>query len=87
MYWYGHGMNGWAVVLMVVVMVLLTGLITVAVVAIIRTVTISPRFWATSSLPGTNAEHLLADRFARGEIDDEEYRRRLHTLRTGPPPH
>jgi putative membrane protein len=25
---------------------------------------------------------VLAERFARGEIDDEEYRRRLDTLRT-----
>ena len=33
------------------------------------------------------AERLLADRFARGEIDEEEYRRALATLRsasTGP---
>ena len=33
------------------------------------------------------AEQLLADRFARGEIDEDEYRRRLATLRnvgTGP---
>jgi len=28
------------------------------------------------------AESILADRFARGEIDDEEYRRRLDTLRS-----
>jgi putative membrane protein len=28
------------------------------------------------------AERLLADRFARGEIDEEEYRRRLATLRS-----
>ncbi|SHN78404.1 putative membrane protein [Geodermatophilus obscurus] len=34
-----------------------------------------------------SAEQLLADRFARGEIDEDEYRRRLGTLRsagTGP---
>ena len=33
------------------------------------------------------AERLLADRFAQGEIDEDEYRRRLATLRsagTGP---
>jgi putative membrane protein len=30
-------------------------------------------------------EQLLAERFARGEIDEDEYRRRLDTLRgTGP---
>ena len=28
------------------------------------------------------AEQLLADRFARGEIDEDEYRRRLATLRS-----
>jgi putative membrane protein len=28
------------------------------------------------------AERLLADRFARGEIDEDEYRGRLATLRT-----
>ena len=28
-----------------------------------------------------NAEEVLADRLARGEIDEEEYRRRLATLR------
>ena len=27
-------------------------------------------------------ERLLAERYARGEFDDDEYQRRLHTLRT-----
>ncbi|MFF4947889.1 SHOCT domain-containing protein [Streptomyces chattanoogensis] len=34
------------------------------------------------------AEQILAERYARGEIEDEEYRRRLATLRSareGPP--
>ncbi|WP_163509907.1 SHOCT domain-containing protein [Fodinicola acaciae] len=30
------------------------------------------------------AESVLADRYARGEIDDEEYRRRLEILRAKP---
>ncbi|MDH4075010.1 MAG: SHOCT domain-containing protein [Acidimicrobiia bacterium] len=29
------------------------------------------------------AEEILAERFARGEIDDDEYARRLGALRTG----
>jgi putative membrane protein len=34
---------------------------------------------------GPSPEQLLAERFARGEIDEEEYRRRLDALRgTGP---
>jgi putative membrane protein len=31
--------------------------------------------------PGRRPEDLLAERFARGEIDDEEYRRRIVVLR------
>ncbi len=30
--------------------------------------------------PGTQARAILAERYARGEIDDEEYRKRLATL-------
>lgn len=30
-----------------------------------------------------SAERLLADRFARGEIDEDEYQRRLRVLREG----
>jgi putative membrane protein len=34
---------------------------------------------------GASPEQLLAERFARGEIDEEEYRRRLAVLRTNGP--
>ncbi|MGA4877422.1 SHOCT domain-containing protein [Streptomyces lydicamycinicus] len=34
---------------------------------------------------GPPAEQILAERYARGEIDEEEYRRRLATLRGAPP--
>ncbi|MFE4519221.1 hypothetical protein ACFRMQ_34145 [Kitasatospora sp. NPDC056783] len=36
--------------------------------------------------PGAVPEQLLAERFARGEIDAEEYRHRLDTLRSVNPP-
>ena len=51
--------------------------------------------WQAPPPPGyppgaATAEHILAERFARGEIDDDEFRRRLATLRgaayPGPPP-
>ena len=32
---------------------------------------------------GTDAERILAERLARGEIDTEEYQRRLTTIRQG----
>src|SRR3712207_3926736 len=33
--------------------------------------------WAAPTVEQDTAERLLADRFARGEIDEDEYRRRL----------
>jgi putative membrane protein len=36
---------------------------------------------AHGALPGRRPEELLAERFARGDIDDEEYRRRVALLR------
>jgi putative membrane protein len=40
------------------------------------------RMFGPSVMTATRtAETLLAERFARGELDDEEYRQRLETLR------
>lgn len=33
--------------------------------------------------PATNAEHILAERYARGDIDEQEYQQRLAVLRGG----
>lgn len=40
--------------------------------------------WRRTSAPNprTGAESLLADRYARGEIDEDEYRERIAVLRT-----
>ncbi|WP_347232728.1 SHOCT domain-containing protein [Streptomyces sp. CT34] len=40
--------------------------------------------WHTGPQPpvGPTAEQILADRYARGEIEDEEYQRRLALLRS-----
>jgi putative membrane protein len=37
---------------------------------------------ARASRNDTNAENILAERFARGEIDEDEYRRRRAALHT-----
>ncbi|WP_407840666.1 SHOCT domain-containing protein [Streptomyces sp. DSM 116496] len=44
-----------------------------------------PTVPAPHPTPDKGAEKLLAERFARGEIDDEEYRRRLAVLRAHAP--
>jgi len=69
----GYGMGaGWLAVTLVVLGAL--GLIAAVTVAIVRETTGVRR-------PG-GAERVLAERFARGEIDQEEYESRLRILRS-----
>ena len=83
MMWYsgdGWGWAGWA--LMTVGMVAFWALVITAVVLAVRYLTGTRGTPASPSGSGrTRAEDLLAERFARGEIDDNEYRQRLSALR------
>jgi len=66
-------------VAMSLMMVIFWGLLVVAVVAFVRW---SRRDAATSrtAAPPETAEQLLANRFARGDLDEEDYSRRLSVL-------
>jgi putative membrane protein len=81
MFWYGNGMNGWGYVLMSVSMVLFWALVIAGVVALVRYVGRSSQPTPDSGATRPTPQQVLAERFARGDIDDEEYRRRLETLR------
>ena len=78
MYWNGSGGWGWAAWLsMGFMMLLFWGVVIGAVVLLARGSlprTVAPK--------ATGPEDLLAERFARGEIDAEEYHARLATLRS-----
>ncbi len=83
MMWYGGegwGWGGW--ILMTVVMVLFWAVVITAVVFAIRYLA-GPRHTAVHPPHAgpPRAEDLLAERFARGEIDEGEYRRRVALLR------
>ena len=80
MMWYGSngGWGGW--LLMTIAMVLFWALIITAVVLIVRYV-VSQRPGDTAARSARTPEEVLAERYARGEIDDEEYQRRLALLR------
>jgi putative membrane protein len=80
MWWYGPGMNGWGYGLMTISMVLFWALIVFGIVALIRYIGRAGQ--ATTDRP--TPRQLLDERFARGEIDDEEYQRRLDVM-TGEP--
>lgn len=77
---WGHGWGGW-LAMGLVMLIFWAGLIAAAILAI--------RYLGTTSRPaGPGAggrspgpEDVLAGRYARGEIDDEEYRRRVTVLR------
>jgi uncharacterized membrane protein/Zn-dependent protease with chaperone function len=63
-------------------MVLFWALVITAVVLVARyLLSLSQRPTGTRAAGASNAEQLLAERYARGEIDDDEYKRRLALLR------
>jgi putative membrane protein len=76
MFWYGHGMSGWGYTLMTIGTVLFWGLLVAGVILLARYLARGPQ-----AVENADPERILAERFARGEIDEEDYRGRLATLR------
>ncbi|WP_326791107.1 SHOCT domain-containing protein [Streptomyces sp. NBC_00151] len=84
MFWYGHDPSGWGWFTMSVGMLLFWALLIVFAVVLFRAVPRSSDSGTkTGTRPGPTPEQILAERFARGEIDEEEYRSRLAVLRPG----
>ncbi|MGV0991129.1 MAG: SHOCT domain-containing protein [Candidatus Nanopelagicales bacterium] len=86
MFWSDHDMSGWGYTGMVIGMVLFWALIIVGIVALIRFSTGATQTRAIGQPQSRGdyetPEQLLAGRFARGEVDEAEYRQRLEVLRT-----
>ena len=76
---YGHGMGPADWLWMAAILIMLTALLVVAIVAGVRMLDRAP----ADSADGAAADQLLAERFARGEITEEEYHHRLAVLRSG----
>jgi putative membrane protein len=76
MYWWGAPVNGWGVVLMAFGSVALWALVVLGLVLVVRALRGAP----AGGGGGPTPEQMLAQRYARGEIDDEEYHHRLDTL-------
>jgi putative membrane protein len=83
MFRYGHDVSGWGWFAMSASMILFWALIITAGVLLFRAVNRPHEHIHTPAVPQT-PEQVLGERFARGEIDEEEYRRRLNTLHAGP---
>ncbi len=81
MYWYDHDVSGWGYVWMGFGMVLFWALLIAGFVLALRYLfRVDNERRAHPVPPG--AEHVLAERFARGEIDAKEYAERLAVLRS-----
>jgi len=83
MYW-GNGMGGWGMLLMTISTLLFWGLVIAGVVALVRYAG-RPVPQGGSTADAATPQRILAERFARGEIDEDEYTRRLAALGGAPP--
>jgi putative membrane protein len=80
MMYYGHGMDaGWTLIMFAVVLPALL----IAGGLILVQLRRGPAEPPADAEPLHEAEEVLANRFAHGEIQTEEYEHRLHTLRAG----
>lgn len=86
LFWYAHDMSGWGWFGMSTGMVAFWALIVAALVLVFRAANRPHEHGHTPHTPAApTPNQILAERFARGEIDEEEYRRHLDTLHAGPP--
>lgn len=74
------GMGAWGFALMTASTVLVWLVIVLGIIALVRYLVRSGDHSGGSQTSASSAERLLADRFARGEIDEDEYQRRLRVL-------
>jgi len=79
MHWDDHASNGWMFVLMIGWFTILVVVVVLAVVAVIRfqNRNAPDRHYA---VPMSSARQILLQQFARGELDEDEFRRRLAVL-------
>ncbi|GIF45371.1 SHOCT domain-containing protein [Actinoplanes xinjiangensis] len=86
MMYYGNGMNGWGMLLMVANSLLFWALVVAGIVAVVR-YTGRDVHRSGPVTHGPAPQRILAERFARGDIDEDDYTRRLQVLDTTTPAH
>ncbi|MFD5277668.1 SHOCT domain-containing protein [Pseudarthrobacter sp. NPDC058362] len=74
-------MGIWGYIMMSISMLIFWGAIIAGVVLLARSLR-APGHQHYQAPPSRSAEDLLAERFARGEIDEAEYQNRLAVLRS-----
>ncbi|MEV1143243.1 SHOCT domain-containing protein [Micromonospora sp. NPDC049799] len=79
--WNDDHMGGWGYATMIVGMLLFWGLLIAGIVFLVRYAVSRRHGGAEGSV--ASPERILAERFARGEIDKSEYENRLAVIRRG----
>jgi putative membrane protein len=80
MYWDSDGLQWWGYLVMSLSMIVFWGLVIGGIVALVRYLGRAPEPFQMPPVQPT-PEQILGERFARGELDEEEYARRLDALR------
>jgi putative membrane protein len=80
MMWYPHLMGGFGPAFMLLPVFILVALVAGVVLLATRNAGGGQQAGVSGGSTPDNAIRILADRYARGEIDEDEYRRRLQTL-------
>src|SRR4030088_1038372 len=78
---YGEGPGWWGYLLTTVSMILFWALIIIAIIALVRYMRHGEQRTPAARPQQSSVEQLLAERFARGEIDEAEYRHRHEVVR------
>ena len=78
-YWGSGGVHGWGWIVGFVAMIAFWAFIVFVFVSFFRSAGSREHFYAPPA--HEDPEHALARRFANGDIDDEEFHRRLDVLR------
>lgn len=81
MFWYGNGMGGGAYVLMIVSMLAFWALVITGLVMLFRSTRRGAGADGGATAAHSTPQDLLAERFARSEIEEDELRSRLAALR------
>ena len=81
MMYYGPGMSGWSMTFMIIGNLVLWGLLIFGAVLVARYVW--PAQTASSSQAELSPQQIAAQRFARGEINEQEYQHLLQVLLGG----
>ncbi|MFD5620396.1 SHOCT domain-containing protein [Streptomyces yangpuensis] len=85
MFWYDHDVSGWGWFAMTASMILFWALIITAAALLSKALN-RPYEHIHAPVPAApTPEQILAQRLARGEVDEDEYQRRLAVLRTSRP--